>query len=199
MKTLCIVCVAVVFLVGPSSRAQTTVKSKSSEPLPLAQEQVSIYRDFLAHYEDYQQLSNLLGMQPVTEPFKIDISVGGIERSVYGPKGCLHALKLEPQSGTVHRLPPEIMRFGDPDSVMSRIKATGQPLPRSKGAKGVGPDGYVLTKFTLSEIVFDVTHHFAVFNFSANCGCLGGQGATILYERKGGKWTKSQDCDYWIG
>jgi hypothetical protein len=197
MKTTWIASLTV-FLVGLPLCAQTSLATNVSAR-PLSRDQLTIYRDFLSHYEEYVQLSNLLGMQSVTVPFAID-TFGGIDRSVYGPKGCLYHLKMEPQSGIVHRLPPEIMQFGNFDSVSRRIAAARTQQATPKGSKGVGPDGYVLTNFTLSEIIFDVTHRHAVFNFSANCNCLGGQGGTVLYELKGGKWTKSKTfCDEWEG
>ena len=198
MRTAWIVAIVAIFLTAPSPRSQTPTAATVTAR-PLAADQLAIYQDFLSHYEQYDQLSNLLGMQPVTVPFKIDTPFG-IERSVSGPKGCLHNLKLQPRSGEVHRLPPEIMQFGAPESVTRRIAAAGKLLPQSKRSKGTGPDGWVLTKFTLSEIAFDVTHHYAVFTFSADCNCRGGQGGTILYELHGRKWTESKIfCDAWEG
>lgn len=196
MKALWTATLALAFLCCFRLGAQTPKESDISTR-PLSQDRLAIYRDFLSHYGKYeQQLSNLLGMQPTTVPFVID-TLGGSDRSVYGPNGCLHNVKMEPQSDLVHRLPPEIMQFSDPDSVSRRIARAGKPHPRY--AKGTGADGWVLTKFTLSEIFFDVTHRYAVFNFSANCDCLGGQGGTILYELKGSKWQRSRVCDAWEG
>ena len=190
---------AALFLLAPFLTSPASIATNISAR-PLTRDQLAIYQDFLSHYEDFEQISNLLGMQPLTVPFKVH-EMFGRERSLYEPKGCLYNLTFEPQSDVVHHLPPEIMQFGTLDSVMRRITAAGKLVPQSKLSKGRGPDGYVLTKFTLSEIVFDVTHQYGVFVFSADCGCLGGQGGMILYEHRNGKWKPSTTrlCGGWEG
>ena len=190
------------FLVGLPICAQAPSTANISKR-PLSQEQLAIYRDFLSHYGKYEeQLSNLLGMQPITVPFMVYDPLS-IRRGPFDPGGRLHDIHMEPQSDEVHQLPSEIMRFSNFDSVSHRIVAAAKPYPRyasPKGTKGVGPDGWALTQFTLSEIIFDVTHRYAVFNFAADCKCLGGQGSTVLYEFKRGKWTKAKfDLDHWVG
>ena len=199
MKALKFFYAAALFLVAAFLTSQASTATNISAR-PLTRDQLAIYQDFLSHYEDFEQISNLLGMQPLTVPFKVD-EIFGSERSLYGPKGCLHDLTLEPQSDAVHQLPPEIMQFGTLDSVTRRITAAGKLVPQSKRSKYQGPDGYVLTKFTLSEIVFDVKHQYGVFVFSADCGCLGGQGAMLVYERTNGKWKRSTTrlCGWWEG
>jgi hypothetical protein len=115
MKATWIVSIASVFLVGLPLRAQTSLAANVSRR-PLSRDQLAIYRDFLSHNEEYEeQLSNLLGVQPATVPFAFDTL--SRHRYVYGRNGCLNNLKIEPQSDTVHRLPPEIMQFGNFDSV----------------------------------------------------------------------------------
>ena len=203
MKTKWFVPIAALFLVGSFSHLQSSVAADVSS-LPLTQDQLAIYEDFLTHYDQFGQLSNLLGMQPVTVPFNIDEPANSLtfevtQRAIHGPGGCLHNLKLEPRSMTVHRFPPEIMQFGASDSVMRRLQAAGKFRPESP-RQGFGPDGWSLTEFTLSEITFDVTHRYAVLTFSANCHCRGGQGGSVLYEHRNGKWQKVMDCaDYWEG
>ena len=156
MMATWIVSIASVFLIGLPLCAQTSLAANVSRR-PLSRDQLAIYRDFLSHYEEYEeQLSNLLGMQPVTVPFAFNTL--SRHRDVYGPNGCLHNLKLAPQSDTVHRLPPEIMQFGNLDSVSRRIAAAGKMYSPPQGTKGIGPDGWVLTKFTLSEISSSTSH-----------------------------------------
>jgi hypothetical protein len=204
MKASWIISLAAVFLVGPSLRPQTSTAADVSTR-PLTQDQLAIYEDFLSHYDEAGQISNVLGLEPVTVPFKNLKRFGTDEvwaknGLIYGPGGCLHNIKLEPPSMTVHRLPPEIMRFGTSDFALGRMRAAGTLLPESKRDKGRGPDGWALTDFTVSEIVFDVTHRYAVLTFSADCHCRGGQGGSVLYEHKNGKWRKVMGCpDYWEG
>jgi hypothetical protein len=199
MKAIKSAYLAAFFLLAPFLTSQASI-ARNISARPLTPDQLAIYQDFLSHYEDFEQISNLLGMQPLTVPFKAD-EIFGSERSLYGPKGCLHDLTLEPQSDAVHHLPAEIMQFGTLDSVTRRITAAAKLVPQSKLSKGRGPDGYVLTKFTLSEIAFDMTHQYGVFVFSAACGCKGGQGGMILYERRNGKWKPSTTrfCGGWEG
>jgi hypothetical protein len=193
------VSVAAVFLVVPSLRSPVPVEPEVSTHPP-THDQLAIYQDFLSHY-DNGQIGNLLGLQPITVPFDIDKHLEpGDRHFIYGPGGCLHNIKLKAQSSTVHRLPSEIMQFGNPDSVLRRITAAGTLLPESKRPTGSAPDGFGVPQFTVSEIVFDVTHRYAVFTYSANCHCIGGEGASVLYERKNGKWKQITYCrDYWEG
>jgi hypothetical protein len=190
--------VVLLVLIGGTAHTQTPKPEKLSSD-PISAEKIAIYRDFLSHYEEQGQLSNLLGMQPVTVPFKVEKPFGS-DRSAYGSGMCLHDIALEPASQAVHRLPPDILAFAEPDSVLRRIKASKTLKHLSGLQKGTGTDGYVLTTFTLSEIVFDATHRYAVLQFSANCHCIGGQGGIVLYKRIRGRWVRfNPDCGHWQG
>jgi hypothetical protein len=199
MKAIWIVSVAAAFLAAPPLRSQVPVEPAVSTH-PLTHDQLAIYQDFLSQY-DNGQIGNLLGLQSVTVPFDIDKGLEPRDRHfIYGPGGCLHNIKLEAQSSTVHRLPPEIMQFGNPDSVLRRITAAGRLVPESKRRMRSAPDGFGVPQFTVSEIVFDVTGRYAVFTYAANCHCRGGEGASVLYERKNGKWKQVTYCrDSWEG
>lgn len=183
----------VVFLVPILGAAQPVATRVSDDPMP--RDQIAIYTDFLKHYSG--PISNLLNMQPTTVPFVVKM---WLPEQAPVVQECLAKSNLPATGGdTVHVLPAEILKFGTTDSVIRRIQASGKLIPPSKRRPGVGPDGFSLDKFTFSEVVFDKEHLHAAFSYSADCGCLGGQGGIVVYALKGGKWVRAEDCDSWQG
>jgi hypothetical protein len=150
-------------------------------------DEVSIYRDFLLHYPE--QISNIIGMQDTTVAF----AMLDKHTADWVPAN----LKIPAYSGP--RLPPEIMALTEEKAVTARIAAKGKLIDPAKRVSGVGPDGYVNTHLTLSEIAFDPEHKQAVFIFSASCGCLGGQGGLVFYLRKHGRWKRDGISLLWQG
>jgi hypothetical protein len=154
---------------------------------PFTSDEVAIYRDFLLHYPD--QLSNIIGMQDSTVAFTTPV----FSRSEPVPPN----LKVPAYSG--RRLPPEIMALTDEKEVTARIAVAGKLIDPNKRAPYQGPDGYVRTHLTLSEIAFDPEHKHAAFIYSATCSCLGGQGGMVLYEVKHGHWRFQTIENNWVG
>ncbi|WP_263357178.1 hypothetical protein [Acidicapsa ligni] len=159
---------AVVTITLPAQSAVDTARFTSDE--------IAIYRNFLLHYPE--QLSNMIGMQDTTVAFKT--STGFLEQP------GLPNLAIPSYSG--RKLPPEIMALTSEREVTARIVAEGKLIEAGKRSPSQGPDGYVRTHLTLSEIAFDSKHEEAAFIFYASCGCLGGQGGMAVYERKNGRW-----------
>jgi len=154
---------------------------------PFTNDEVAIYRDFLLHYPD--QLSNIIGMQDTTVAFTPPIS----------PRADPVPPNLKVPTYSRRKLPPEIMALTNEKEVTARIAANGELVDRNKRGPDQGPDGYVRTHLTLSEIAFDSGHEHAAFLYSATCGCLGGQGGMVLYELKNGHWKLNTIQNAWVG
>jgi hypothetical protein len=155
---------------------------------PFTAEEIAIYRDFLLHYPE--QLSNMIGMQDTTVAFVASIA--------FGDNPDPPILEIPEYSG--RKLPPEVMALTDEKAVTERIAAVGKLVDTENINPDRGPDGYVRTHLTLSEIAFDSKHKLAAFIFSASCRCKGGQGGTVAYELKNGRWERRKRMlNDWIG
>jgi hypothetical protein len=150
-------------------------------------DEIAIYRDFLLHYP--AELSNLIGMQDTTVPFMASTRF----RDEPPPPN----LKAPAYSG--RKLPPEVMELTDEKAVTARIAAEGKLIDPNRRDPRERPDGYVPTHLTLSEVAFDQEHKEAAFIFSASCGCMGGQGGMVIYERKNGRWKLRTIMNAWQG
>jgi len=150
-------------------------------------DEISIYRDFLLHYPE--QLSNLIGMQNTTEAF--------VPSTEFRADPVPANLKIPSYSG--RKLPPEIMALTGEKEVTARIAVKGKLIDPNKRDPRVGPDGYVRTHLTLSEIAFDSEQEHAAFIYSAICDGLCGQGGMVLYELKKGHWKLKTIQNAWVG
>jgi hypothetical protein len=154
----------------PLMSAQVT----ADVPLFTADE-IAIYRDFLLHYPG--PLSQIIGLEDTTATFTASRG--------FGDDPNPPNLEIPAYSG--RRLPPEITALAKDKAVTARITAIDRL-----------PDGSVKWRFILSEIAFDSKHEQAAFIFDALCGCRGGQGGTVLYELKNGRWERKRFLNDWI-
>jgi hypothetical protein len=127
-----------------------------------------------------------------------DTTVAFVASRAYGDEPVPPHLKIPAYSG--RKLPPEIMALTDEKAVATRIAADGKLVDPKKISPAEGPDGYVKTHLTLSEIAFDSTHELGAFVFSASCGCKGGSRGTVVYELKNGQWKRKKPIlNFWQG
>jgi len=83
----------------------------------------------------------------------------------------------------------QIVRANDPDRTM-RMGKTVHTAVRDAEATGL---------FSLSEIAFDRSHHYAIVRYGFWCGSLCGDGETLVFEKVGGQWKKTDRfCGRWI-
>jgi hypothetical protein len=159
---------AVTVTVSSSGSAQVTPDAP-----PFTPDEIAIYRDFLLHYPGPP--SQIIGMQDTTVTFTASRGYGDDP----------HPPNLEIPAYSGRHLPPEVMALAKEKAVTAGITARL-------------PDGSVKWRFTLSEIAFDSKHEQAAFIFDALCGCRGGQGGTVLYELKSGRWERKRFLNDWI-
>ena len=167
--------------------ATTLVAQQANVPRTFDRDETAIYRNFLVHYPE--QMSNLIGMQDTTVAFEMP--------SKSRQPAILQSLVIP--AFHPRKLPPEILSLTTEQAVTARIAAKGKLVPADERNSKVGPDGYIRTHLTLSDIAFDPPHEHAVFIYSATCDCLGGQGGMVLYERKHGHWRLVSIMDAWQG
>ena len=151
-------------------------------------EEIAIYRALLLRYP--LEPGDLSRLEPYTVAF------------LPGEAGARSELKDVHVIAPSHRgrlLPPEILALGEEHRVAHLAAARGRLLPPSKRVPGLRWDGSVITHFSLSEIAFDAEHHFAEVVFRADCGCLGGEGGTALFEHTPKGWKLLEVADVWEG
>jgi len=177
------------FLAAVTATVPGTVSAQlTADVPPFTADEIGIYSDFLLHYPD--QLSNMIGMQDTTVAFVASVA--------FGDNPNPPNLEIPAYSG--RKLPPEVMALTDEKAVTARIAAAGKLVNPEKRDPDRGPDGFVRTHLTLSEIAFDSKRELAVFIFSASCRGKCGQGGTVAYELKAGQWKRKRHLlNDWIG
>jgi hypothetical protein len=155
---------------------------------PLTPDEIAIYRDFLLHYPD--QTSNMIGMQETTVAFYAPLAFGYESNPPDVITPTHHSRKL----------PPEVMALADEAAVTERIAAAGRLIDAKKLNAEQGPDGYVRTRLTLSEIAFDSKHETAVLVFAAHCNGKCGSRGTVVYKMEDGHWRRMKPIlNFWVG
>jgi hypothetical protein len=160
-------------------------------------DQVAIYQSFLASYTNGSK----------SDHFNLAVRTSPLELSE-AANSCLSGIRIElAQDGSViHEfnsqvaLPPNItlvdpvkqgkkMRENDPSNTMRQGRSVDEAV-QTAFASGL---------LTVSEVAFDKTHQYAVMRFSFWCGGLCGHGETIVYQKKNGKWERTnRQCGGWI-
>lgn len=98
-------------------------------------------------------------------------------------------------------LPTKGMRLVDPDRQSSLIHDNDPSRTIREGTliKDAVNRAFQTGLFSMSEIAFDKEHRYAVVSYNFWCGLLCGNGATLIFERVGNGWKKSdRDCGGWI-
>jgi hypothetical protein len=105
-------------------------------------------------------------------------TVAFVASMAFGDEPVPPNLEVPAYSG--RKLPAEIMVLTDEDAVTARIAADDKLVDPRNRSPDEGPDGYVRTRFTLSEIAFDSKHEQAAFVYAASCGCKGAAVARLF-------------------
>ena len=160
----------------------------AAEAVPFTPSEIAIYRDFLLHYPD--QISNMIGMQDTTVAFDAPLAFGYES----DPPDVLTP------SYRGRKLPSEVMALTDEVAVTARIAAAGKLIDAKQLSADQGPDGYVRTHLTLSEIAFDSKHEIAVLVYTAHCNGKCGSRGTVVYKLEDGHWNRTRPIlNFWIG
>ena len=157
----------------------------------LTSDQITIYRSFLQTYNT--GLDAPINVADTTSEFKPDPS---------DLKSCLKEFGSSVSSQKLHRFTAEFsdlrkIHLIDPNT--HKISDPGIAIRKGESVDQAVKAGFEAGVLTLSEIIFDPTHHFAAFSYGFRCGALCGNGGTEVYELKNGKWARSKRfCSIWM-
>jgi hypothetical protein len=80
-----------------------------------------------------------------------------------------------------------------------RTNDPNQTIGKGKSVNDAVRDAFDSGLFSMSEAVFDKKHHHALVSYGFRCGSLCGSGATLLFEKVGSEWKKTDRmCGGWI-
>jgi hypothetical protein len=159
-------------LAEAQSKEETKYKvSKSS----LTSEEIAIYREVLEnHFEWYGTLS----LADKTEPFdRIDGNSFKFDTNAEPLTGVIFD-KAKSSSRIVHRIDPEVI------SNQKIVLVDKKSVERTYGS-GI---------LTLSEILFDQQHRYALVSYDYYVGPLSGSGKTMVFKKDGEKWKMHLIC-----
>lgn len=72
-------------------------------------------------------------------------------------------------------------------------------IAKGKSVNDAVEAGFENGLFSLSEVAFDKDHHYAVVSYKFWCGLLCGSGATLVFEKVGDEWKRTErQCGGWI-
>jgi hypothetical protein len=163
----------------------------------LPADQRAIYSIFLSSYEtDAKAVVNLADR---TEPFR---------SSDMDKASCLKGFQVpEAEQQSLHRLPTEILpkrrfRLVDPEEQAGKVQKNDpdRAIQNGKHIADAVAAGFQAGMLSLSELVFSANRRYAALQYSFDCGRLCGNGETLIFEHREGKWilARSRQCSHWI-
>jgi hypothetical protein len=168
-----------------NDRRSRPVLAKSAPP----EDQIEVYKAFLHSYGTGS--SGHLNVGNRTMP--LDLPEGDI-------RGCLAGLEPEPSSSisATHRLSSEMFRTENVrlvDAEQQRLLVSsadpGRTIREGESVDKAVESAFSVGLLELSEVVFSLRREFAVMEFSFSCGALCGHGGTLVFERSGQEWKRS--------
>jgi hypothetical protein len=181
------------------SLGQLQEETKSTpSPVPLTVDQIAVYRTFLQSYDN--------GSNAVVNLANKTVPLYLAERDK--DSECLKGIKLEDvheAASVVHMLDFGLAVKGrvvlvDPEQQVTKIMSnySGKTKRKGKFPDNAVADAVKSGLLSVSEIAFDKDHHFAILNFSFECGILCGRGATFVLEKTGEEWKViKRQCAGW--
>lgn len=181
-----------------ASRHEKPVKSAT----PFTADEVAIYRAVLEHWLAHEPTS--LNVSAATFPLDATSPLSGLSDC-----GCLQGINLGNISSPFHSfrdltsgvLPGKNMRLVDAKRQAGIVHANDphKTIGTGKTVKDAVRDAFATGLFSMSEIAFDTQHHFALVSYAFWCGSLCGNGATLVFEKIGGEWKRTdRRCGGWI-
>jgi hypothetical protein len=159
-------------------------RSVSTEPL--TEEQVSVYSFVLKSYATLLKPTyrDMLAKHfyLANETYPLD------SQKIELDKKCLHGIELEVAHGDVPTVDRILPNGWLPAQVVlvSGAQCKDAYCSRTEGT------------LSLSEILFDKSHRYAVVGFGLHCGLLCGYGQTIVLEKVEGHWRQTRRvCGEW--
>jgi len=173
----------------PNHRSKPELATSAS-----SEEQVAVYRTFLDSYGAGSQ--GRLNLSRQTTP--LEISGDDIQ-------GCLTGLEAEPGTdfSVVHRFSrdqfdPRRVRLVDAERQKSAVSKNNpsRTIGDDKSVDRAVDEAFSAALLELSEVAFATGRDFAVLNFRFSCGSLCGNAGTLIFERFGRDWKRSERACY---
>ena len=194
MKTLTLLLLA--SLTAPQS--STTQHPTSAAESTISAEALGIYHDFLISYAGRNHMKvNLVRTTTVLTTGSGGPGEASSECSEHFPPADFekdHQQTHQFDSSSTKDWPVVLI---DPDN--SKIKDPEDAMRKGASVDKAVDAGFRAGQFSFSEIVFNQERTMAIFTYSFWCGSLCGNGATVLLEKKKGKWVRSHEfCGIWM-
>jgi hypothetical protein len=182
------------------AKKEKAVKSKTA----LTPDEIAIYQAILQ--ENAPGAPDSLNVSMRTYPFDIESPLGGVSNNE-----CLKGIELQNLADLAHSfhdLTPQVlvgknMKLVDPDKQLKIVRKNDPSKTiRSATDESVRSSvhkAFSTALFSLSEIAFDKEHRYAVVSYEFYCGSLCAHGYTIVFEKVGNEWHKTDRlCSGWI-
>jgi len=188
------------FLLGFTILANADEPKPILSTTPLTAEQIAVYQAFLNSYSNGSESSRL---NLSNRTYSLDLSED------LGAGGCLKGIefdKIEHSKSIFHNFDPKNplaknITLVDPDEQRKVIRQNdpSRTMREGKSVRNAVEDAFSTGLLSLSEVVFDKTHQFAVMSFGFRCGGLCGHGGTIIFQNSDGHWKRTKrQCGSWI-
>lgn len=190
-----------------AGRAQDGKAKPEVSKLPLTTEQILVYRAVVNDYVKEAQGS--LNISSKTEPAELT------EDSP--DNACAKEIGFKPETRSVRAIHRLDKAFGvnrrfvvvDPDQQARKVEENdpqklvkrtieGEEKVSNQELDDPVKQGFGTALFSLTEIIFDKTHHYALVAYSFWCGSLCGNGSTMILKKTGKGWRVSKVCGSWI-
>jgi len=183
-----------------SSSSASSHERAIKNTIPLGVDEIAIYRAVLGRRLSQGWTS--LNVSVTTYP--LDATSTGLSNCQ-----CLQGISLEslsPAFRSFHNLTREVLpgknvRLVDRNRQAATVRANDpdRTMRRGKTVEDAVRDAFETGLFSMSEIAFDREHHYAVVSYGYWCGALCGSGATLVFEKIGGQWKRTdRECGSWI-
>jgi hypothetical protein len=194
VKVLSLLLLASLSAPQSSSTQQPTNAAEST----ISTDALDIYHDFLNSYAD----GNHMKVNLVRTTTILETRSGGPGDADSGCSKHFAPADLDKNHQQTHQFDPSVIKdwpvvLIDPDK--SKIKDPEDAMRKGASVDKAVDAGFRAGQFSFSEIVFNQKHTMAIFTYSFWCGSLCGNGATVLVEKKNGKWVRSHEfCSIWM-
>jgi hypothetical protein len=200
-KILVVVCIFALGIFPPAAHSSEQ-RPPAKSATPLNADEIAIYRAVLQHY--VPQASASLNVSATTYPFDSASPMNPISHGE-----CLKGIELENLdvvSRSFHDLTPDVllgknMRLVDPNKQRKIVRDNDpdKTMREGKSVNGAVADAFSTALFSMSEIAFDDGHHYAVVSYRFWCGSLCGNGSTLVFQKFGEEWRKTERrCGSWV-
>jgi hypothetical protein len=188
-------------LAAPAQNAQVTPVVSDQ---PLSADQLAVYREILGGWMDNAKGTHAVHLAIFTAPFQLeemDADCGKALQMTEGSIGEVHRFRSEDllalRSG---KMQADTIQLVDPEAQSKEVEDNDPDKSIHKGSPigAAVENGFAHGLVTLGEIHFDKEHLHAIVWYGFTCGRLCGNGATVILEKKNGRWGLRQHCSNWI-